>query len=88
MNLRQKVSLVFLILGFVFSSIIRVRFNISNGFEYHNLWITWIPSFFDFALIRSSEHALTTTFLGYSIFGVSAYFMLKDIPPQNINIEL
>lgn len=77
MNLRQKITLGFLILGFIFSSIIRIRFNIDNGFEFHNLWITWIPSFFNFALLSSSEQTLTTTFLGYSFFIASGFLMLK-----------
>lgn len=77
MNLRNKVALVFLILGFIFSCIIRVRFNIAHGFEFHNFWITWMPSFFDFALLSSNEHALTTTFLGYAFFAISGLLMLN-----------
>lgn len=79
MNLRHKGSLVFLILGFFLSSVIRMKFNISNGFEFHNLWITWLPSFFDFALLSSSEHALTTTFLGYIFFISSGFLMLNNL---------
>lgn len=78
MNLRHKITLAFLFLGFIFSSIIRIRFNIDNGFEFHNLWITWIPSFFNFALLSSSEQTLTTTFLGYIFFVTSGFIMFKS----------
>ena len=89
MNFRQKISLVFLILGLLFSSIIRVRFNISNGFEFHNIWITWIPSIFDFALLSTKEQDLTSTFLGYIFFAVFGILMLNQIKrPVNKNKNL
>lgn len=79
MNIRQRISLVFLFIGLLFSSIIRVRFNISNGFEFHNWWVTWTPSIFDFALLSSSEHALTSTFGGYLFFALSGFLMLNHM---------
>lgn len=78
MNSKQKLSLGFLILGLIFSSIIRVRFNVSNGFEFQGFWITPLPSIFDFAVIRSSDLALTSTSFGYLFLIISGLFMLSD----------
>ena len=78
MNSKQKLSLGFLILGLIFSSIIRVRFNVSNGFEFQGFWITPLPSVFDFAAIRSSDLALTSTSFGYLFIVISGLFMLSD----------
>ena len=78
MNSKQKLSLGFLILGLIFSSIIRVRFNVSNGFEFQSFWITPLPSVFDFAAIRSSDLALTSTSFGYLFLCVFGLLMLSD----------
>lgn len=78
MNSKQKLSLGFLILGLIFSSIIRVRFNVSNGFEFQGFWITLFPSIFDFAAIRSSDLTLTSTSFGYLFLVISGLFMLSD----------
>jgi hypothetical protein len=78
MNSKQKISLGFLILGLIFSSIIRVRFNVSNGFEFQGFWITPLPSIFDFAAISSSDLALTSASFGYLFLGVFGLLMLSD----------
>ncbi len=78
MNSKQKLSLGFLILGLIFSSIIRVRFNVSNGFEFQGFWIMPLPSIFDFAAISSSDLALTSTSFGYLFLGVFGLLMLSD----------
>jgi len=78
MNFKQKLSAGFLILGLIFSSIIRVRFNVSNGFEFQGFWITPLPSIFDFAAIRSTDLALTSTSFGYLFLGVFGLLMLSD----------
>ncbi len=78
MNSKQKLSLGFLILGLIFSSIIRVRFNVSNGFEFQGFWITPLPSIFDFAAIRSSDLVLTSTSFGYLFLIISGLFMFID----------
>lgn len=78
MNSKQKLSLGFLILGLILSSIIRVRFNVSNGFEFQGYWITPLPSIFDFAVVKSSDLTLTSTILGYLFLGISGLFMLSD----------
>jgi len=78
MNSKQKLSLGFLILGLTLSSIIRVRFNVSNGFEFQGFWITPLPSIFDFAALKSSDLTLTSTIFGYLFLIISGLFMLSD----------
>lgn len=79
MNSKQKITLGLLTLGLVFSSIIRVKFNISNGFEFQELWITLPLPLFDFASKSSNEMALTTTFLGYLIYAVFGLLLITDV---------
>jgi hypothetical protein len=78
MNSKQKLTFGFLILGLILSSIIRFRFNLSNGFEFQGFWITPLPSIFDFAAISSSELALTSTSIGYIFLAISGFLMLGD----------
>ena len=78
MNSKQKLSLVFLVLGFIFSSVVRVRFNVSNGFDFQNFWITIFPTILDFAAFKSNDLALTSTFVGYLFLVISGLFMLDD----------
>ena len=78
MNSKQKFSFVFLILGLIFSSLIRIRFNVSNGFEFQGFWITPLPSIFDFAAMRSSDLTLTSTILGYLFLVISGFLMPGD----------
>lgn len=79
MNFRQMISWGLLFLGLLFSSIIRVRFNISHGFEFHEVWVTWIPAIIDFALLSSRDHALTSAFLGYLFFVSAGFLTLNDL---------
>jgi hypothetical protein len=68
----KKRSLFFLITGLIFSQIIIIRFNLNNGFEFHNFWIKILP-LADYAGKSSPELYLTSTILGYIafiIFGV------------------
>jgi len=78
MNSKQKLSLGFLILGFILSSIIRVRFNLSDGFEFQGFWITLPLPFFDFAASSSTDLTLTSTSLGYLFLVVFGLLMLSD----------
>ncbi len=69
----KKTSLFLLITGLFFSQIIVIRFNLNNGFEFHNLWIKFLP-IADYAGKSSGELFLTSTILGYIafvIFGVN-----------------
>ncbi len=83
MKTKQKLTLALLILGFILSSTVRIRFNISDGFEFHNFWITPIPSVFDFAVRSSPDYELTTTILGYLSFLIAGIIMIKMVGKYN-----
>lgn len=83
MNFKQKIALTFLILGLVFSSIFRMRFNLSEGFEFHNFWISIIPSIFDYAG-SSDELELTSTFFGYILFIIFGTLLIRVNKDANI----
>jgi len=79
MNIKQRLSIGFLFLGFIFSSLVRIRFNISNGFDFHSFWIKIIPTpIFDFAGQTSNNLCLTSTFIGYLFFVASGFFMINE----------
>lgn len=63
----KKRSFFLLITGLILSQIVVVRFNLNNGFEFHNLWIKILPVA-DYAGKQSSELYLTSTILGYIVF--------------------
>jgi len=78
MRTNQKVILVLLIIGLLFSSIIRVKFNLSNGFEYHGFWIRLLPiPIFDYAG-GSNDPKLTSTIFGYLFYLVTGLMMLNN----------
>ena len=84
MKTKQKIFIVLLILGLIFSSLLRVRFNVSNGFDFQNFWIKFLPlPIFDFGG-STNELVLTTTFLGYLFFVISSFFMPKNIKTLNV----
>lgn len=63
----KKLSLILLILGLLLSQIIRVTFNLHDGFEFHGFMIKFIP-ILDYAGKASNELYLTSTILGYIAF--------------------
>jgi len=68
----KKISLFLLFIGLFLSQIIVIRFNLNDGFDFHNLWIKILP-IADYAGTSSEEMYLTSTILGYIafiIFGV------------------
>lgn len=83
MNFKQKIALIFLILGLIFSSVFRMKFNLSDGFEFHNFWITIIPSIFDYAG-SSNEPELTSTFFGYILFIIFGLLLIRVNKDVNI----
>ena len=89
MNTKQKQLLVFILLGFIFSSILRIKFNVGSGFEFENYWITIPLPFFDWAVAKSSETSLTSTFIGYffvTLFGIKLLHYLKPIRQPKYNL--
>lgn len=78
MNSKQKFILVLLILGYIFSSFIRIRFNLLAGFEFHNFWFTPLPfPFFKIAGESSDFTWLTSTIFGYLFYAFAAIVLLK-----------
>ncbi len=78
MKTNQKVILVLLAIGLLFSSIIRIKFNLSNGFEYHGFWIRFLPlPIFDYAG-GSNDPKLTSTIFGYLFYLVTGLMMLYN----------
>ena len=85
MNIKQRLSIGFLFLGFIFSSLVRIRFNISNGFDFHSFWINILPTpIFDFAGHSSNELYLTSTVFGYLFFVASGFFMINEFKSLKI----
>lgn len=78
MKTNQKLILILLIIGLILSSLIRIVFNLSNGFEYHNLWIQILPlPIFDFAGQSSDQMNLTSTIIGYIIYLIAGFLLIK-----------
>ena len=87
MKTKQKLTIALLLLGLILSSMIRIRFNISNGFEFHNFWINIIPlPLSDYCGESSPELFLTSTILGYFIFILSGLFMLRNLKWDKFNV--
>ena len=63
----KKLSIILLLLGLIFSQIIVVRFNLNNGFQFHNFWFKILP-IASYAGKSSPELYLTSTILGYIAF--------------------
>ena len=76
----NRTILFLLLVGLILSSLIRIVFNISNGFEYQEIWIKILPlPIFDFAMQSSSELVLTSTFVGYIFyFAVGIMLIIKQ----------
>lgn len=62
----KKLSLLFLILGLLFGQLLRITFNLNNGFEFHMVSIKLLP-IADYAG-GSPQLFLTSTILGYIAF--------------------
>jgi hypothetical protein len=66
--------------GLLFSSILRIRFNITEGFEFHHFWIVILPlKIIDIDYSSSSELMLTSAFIGYVFYIVFRFILLTDI---------
>lgn len=68
MTTKSKILLALLILGLVFSSLVRLQFNLSDGFVSHGVMIKFIPlPLFDYDG-QSGDLSLTSTIFGYLFF--------------------
>jgi hypothetical protein len=78
MKTNRKLILVLLICGLILSSLVRIVFNLSNGFEYHNFWIKILPlPIIDFAGKSSNQMSLTSTIIGYIIYLIAGFLMIQ-----------
>jgi hypothetical protein len=85
MNSKQKLTFGLLIFGFIFSSIIRIRFNISGGFNFHDIWLSSPLPLFDFSAHSTNEQALTSTIIGYLLFALFGFFLITDYYSSNLS---
>jgi hypothetical protein len=68
MNSKKIILWIILLAGLVFSSTIRLKFNLHGGFTFSSLWFTLIPiPLFDYGNI-SPINLLTTTVVGYLFY--------------------
>ena len=78
MSTKQKILLGLLILGLVFSSLVRLRFNLSDGFVSHGVWTKLLPvPIFDYNG-ASGDLSLTSTIIGYLIFAISGVLLFLE----------
>ncbi len=78
-NTNKKVLFTYLVLGLIFSSIIRIKFNFHNGFEFHNFWITFPLPLFSMASDFNRDLALTSTIIGYFFYAGFGIALITDI---------
>jgi hypothetical protein len=78
MTAKQIFTVVILVLGLVFSSLVRFTFNLQDGFVFHSWWINPLP-LFNFAEDGSSMLNLTSTAAGYLFYIVAGLFFIKDV---------
>ncbi len=79
----KKLSLIFLFLGLIFSQIIVIRFNLNEGFEFHNFWFKILP-ITSYAGKLSPELYLTSTILGYIAFVIFAVLNTNKVKSPGI----
>ncbi len=84
----RKLSLVILVLGLIFSSILRVKFNLNGGFQFHGVWFKLIPiPFFDYSGSIDQKY-LTTTFIGYFFYLILILGYFKHFVKQNSTVKV
>ena len=76
---KQKQFLIFLALGLIFSSIMRITFNLHDGFLFHDLSLTPPLPLFDYADEGSTHAKLTSTLLGYAFFILAGFIFIGEI---------
>lgn len=75
---KPKILLALLILGLVFSSLVRLQFNLSDGFVSHGVMTKFIPlPLFDYKG-QSGDLSLTSTIFGYLFFLLSGVLLFME----------
>jgi len=79
MTFKQKQFLILLALGLVFSSILRITFNLNDGFLFHDFSFTPPLPLFDYAAEGSQQSELTSTLIGYVFYLIAAVLFISEI---------
>lgn len=88
MTTKQKILLGLLILGLVFSSLVRLQFNLSDGFVSHGVMIKFIPlPLFDY-VGHSGDLSLTSTIFGYLFFLLSGVLLFLETRKNKLQRRL
>ena len=72
----KKREILLLTLALIFSSIVRLRFSLNDGFQYEGLWFTAPITFFSFSTSQTSS--LTTTFVGYLLYIIVGILLYRE----------
>jgi hypothetical protein len=76
-----------MILGLIFSSVMRIRFQFDEGFQFDNFWVRLIPlPLTDICLQSSNEELLTSTFVGYLFYNFFGLLMLKEFRLSRLGV--
>ena len=75
----QKQFLIFLALGLIFSSILRINFNLHQGFVFHDLSLSPPIPLFDYVDEGSAREELTSTLFGYVFFILAGIIFIGEI---------
>ena len=60
----KRISLLILVLGLIFSSILRIKFNLNDGFQFHGIGFNLVPMpILDFGGFSGIE-SLSSTIIG------------------------
>ena len=79
MSKKQNLFLYLSVLGLLFSSLLRIRFNLSPNFEFSNFWLKVLPlPIYDYAG-SSNETQLTSTIVGYFFYFIAGLIMIWDV---------
>lgn len=88
MTTKQKLIQILAALGLIFSSLIRINFNINPNFEFQQIWLRVLPfPFFDYAG-QSHDLYLSSTIIGYLFYVLSGLCMLKEIKTDRLLLPL
>ena len=80
MTKKQFLLLALLICGLIFSTHIRITFNLHGGFVFQSWWFSIIPlPLFDHAESSSGQMALTSSVLGYVFYVIFGALCIIDV---------
>lgn len=88
MSTKQKLIQLLAALGLIFSSLLRINFNINTNFEFQQIWLRVLPfPIFDYA-DQSHDLYLSSTIIGYLFYVLSGFIMLKEIKTDRLLFPL